>query len=154
MGIKNWRRIAAILLCCTILQAGPATADRPVEPSPVQRVSRTLNPANWRMPSFLKMPDFRGMLPAKEDQTRIRKKKNSLVDDVSKTASQSWQRTKQTLSPKNLNPIRFMPASTKSARPAKPADSPGFFGSMFSSPREPSRPTTVTDFLGQEKPKG
>jgi hypothetical protein len=44
------------------------------------------NPLNWRMPQW-KMPKFSGILPAKEETMRIKKKKDGLFDDVSQTAS-------------------------------------------------------------------
>ncbi len=105
------------------------------------------------MPQW-KMPSFRGLLPAKEEKVRIKKKKDSLLDDLTQTASGSWERTKKAFNPQKLNPIRLFPASNKTpARPPK-SDQPGFFGSLFGAQPEPQHTTTVNDFLGQAKPKG
>lgn len=143
---------AALVVVAFALCSSAASADEVIRPSPVARAASTLNPTNWRMPQFLKMPKFSGIFPAKEEKARIRKKKDSFVDEVSQTASRSWQRTKETLSPKNLNPIRFMPASAK--KPSKSNDEPGFFGSLFAPPTQPKNAETVNDFLGQAKPRG
>ena len=106
------------------------------------------------MPKFFKMPKFSGILPTKQEKTTIRKKKDGLVSEVTQTASRSWARTKETLSPKNLNPIRFMPASSRKPAAAPKTKEPGFFGSLFSPEPPPRRNDTVTDFLGQDKPRG
>lgn len=147
------------LLIFAVLIAGgtdprQARGEEPDAAGPMMRVVDTLNPTNWSLPPFLKMPKFSGILPAKQDRMRITKKKDSLVDDVTQTASQSWQRTKQALSPQNLNPVKFFPASAKSESSSKPDDQPGFFRSLFAPPPPPQRPNTVTDFLGQAKPRG
>lgn len=156
MSTNRSRFVMAIVTAMVVATphfASPNTvgADEVVPQGPVARVAHTLNPTNWKMPQFFKMPKFSGILPAREEKARIRKKKDSLVDEVSKTASRSWAKTKETLNPKNLNPIRFMPASAKKPSNQKPKE-PGFFGSLFAPDPQPQRPGTVNDFLGQKKP--
>ncbi len=145
----SWITLSAVILCCS-----PAPADEVNRPSPVRRMVDTMNPTKWQMPTFLKMPKFSGILPAKQDQTRIKKKKDGLMEDVTQTASSSWKRTKEVFSPQNLNPIKFFPASAKTPSPAKADEGPGFFGSLFAPRPQPQRPSTVNGFLGQEKPRG
>ncbi len=152
----NRTRLRAIVLAAGlafVLGANTSMADHPVKPSPVGQMVETLNPVNWRMPKW-QMPKFSGILPAKEEKVRIKKKKDSLFDEVKQTASKSWQRTKEVFNPQKLNPTRFLPASAKMPSSKPPKDEPGFFGSLFAPPPAPQNPRTVTDFLGQEKPKG
>ena len=73
-----------------------------------------------------------------------------MIDDVSKTASDSWSRTKQA-----LNPMRLAPSNLFAPRePAAPtaAESPGFFSSLFQPAGHKQPPKTVNDFLEQSKP--
>ena len=146
---------AVVLFLCTDLQS--ATAQAEMGPSPIQQMAGALNPMNWRLPQWnpqWKMPSFRAMLPGNDEKARIRKKKDGLFDEVTKTASNSWNKTKQALNPQKLNPIRFMPASARTPAPQRqPESKPGFFRSLFT-PAPPPREdnTTVTDFLRQSRP--
>ena len=111
-----------------------------------------LNPMNWRMPQW-KMPNFRAMLPGQDEKARIKKKKDSLLDEVTKTASNSWSRTKAALNPQKLNPVNFFPASARTPAPSRqPESKPGFFRSLFAPPPPDNDPATVTDFLRQPRP--
>ena len=150
--IMKVRQLAVMTaVCAMMLCAGAANAQGTEEST---APGGALNPLNWRMPQW-KMPTFSGILPKKEETMRIKKKKDGLFDEVSKTASSSWQRTKQAFSPKNLNPVRFLPASAKTPSPAAEKKSdPGFFQSIFGPRPQTESPQTVTDFLGQPKPKG
>jgi len=135
--------------------ATPVFADSPAGtggPGTIGNMLHGLNPMNWTMPQFNR-PNFRSVLPGQEDKRRIVKKKDSLFDDVSKTASNSWQKTKTVLNPMNLAPSNLFGGGPAASRPAEP-ESPGFFSSIFqpASARQPSQPTTVTDFLSQQKP--
>ena len=108
-----------------------------------------LNPANWRMPQF-KMPTWDGILPTKEEKSRVITKKNSFVDEVSTTAKKSWHRTKST-----LNPKRFMPAGFKQNTSTQPErKEPGFFSRLFApypeSPEPEMDTKSVTDWLKQD----
>ena len=78
-------------------------ADTPEESSGFGQAASAMNPLNWKMPE-LKMPNFKSLLPSKAEQTQIDEKKDGLFDQVGKTASNSWTKTKTALSPKNLNP--------------------------------------------------
>ena len=154
MGMNLTRRATWITLSMMLLCGSPARAEDTTGPSPMRRMVDTMNPTNWKMPTFLKMPKFSGIMPAKQDQMRIKKKKDGLVADVSQTASRSWQRTKESLSPQNLNPIKFFPASARTPSKPKTDNEPGFFGSLFAPRPQPQNPSTVNDFLGQAKPRG
>ncbi len=115
-------------------------------PSPMAGMFSNLNPANWTM------PDFKGMLPGREEKARIVEKKDGLFTEVRKTASTSWSRTKEVFNPQKLNPVNFLPASSRTASPAQEAK-PGFFKSLFTpAPPEPERVETVQDFLKQSRP--
>jgi len=130
-----------------------AAADTVVEPSPIGQLVNGLNPMNWRMPQW-KMPNFKQLLPGTDEQTRIKKKKDGLFDEVSKTASNSWNKTKQVLNPQKLNPINYFPASARTPSPRKPVQTePGFFRSLFTPRAAPEKDnSTVTDFLRQSRP--
>lgn len=154
MGMNVTRRATWITLSVVMLCGSPARGEETTGPSPMRRMVDTMNPTNWKMPTFLKMPKFSGIMPAKQDQMRIKKKKDGLVADVSQTASRSWQRTKETLSPQNLNPIKFFPASARTPSKPKADSGPGFFGSLFAPRPQPESPNTVNGFLGQAKPRG
>ena len=107
-----------------------------------------LNPANWKMPSF-KMPSFQGLMPGNDEKARIKKKKDGLFQEVTKTATNSWTKTKEVFNPAKLNPTNFFTASSRT--PAK-EKSPGFFSSLFSPAPQPRQTGSVTDFLSQDRP--
>ncbi len=140
--------IAAVMLVSSPNLVG---ADELIQPSPMSRMVETLNPVNWRMPQW-KMPNFKRLMPAKDETVRIRKKKDSLFDEVAKTTSSSWKRTKQVFNPQKMNPARFFQASAKTKSRAPKRNKPGFFGSMFGSSPKPQSSGTVSDFLAQPKP--
>ncbi|MGI9473432.1 MAG: hypothetical protein ACR2NZ_17960 [Rubripirellula sp.] len=144
---------AAALAMVMFADLSKATADTVVEPSPAGQITSALNPANWKMPKF-KMPSFKALLPSNDEQTRIKKKKDGLFDEVGKSASNSWGKTKQALNPQNLNPAKFFPASarTPSTKEVKEESKPGFFRSLFSAPPKDESDATVTDFLRQSRP--
>ncbi|MDA7907089.1 hypothetical protein OAF37_03935 [Rubripirellula sp.] len=128
-------------------------ADTPEESSGFGQAASAMNPLNWKMPE-LKMPNFKSLLPSKAEQTQIDEKKDGLFDQVGKTASNSWTKTKTALSPKNLNPARFFTTSSKSAVKQVPTKEkkPGFWGKLLSPwPEEEPEQTTVTDFLRQPR---
>ena len=128
-------------------------AAEPEESSGFAQAASVMNPLNWKIPQ-LKMPNFKGLLPSKAEQTEINEKKDGLFDQVGKTASNSWSKTKTALSPKNLNPVRFFTTSSKSAVKTTPVKDkkPGFWGKLLSPwPEEEPEQTTVTDFLRQPR---
>ena len=132
---------------------GNVSADTPEESSGFGKAASAMNPLNWKMPQ-LKMPNFKSLLPSKAEQTEINEKKDGLFDQVGKTASNSWSKTKTALSPKNLNPARFFTASSKSAVKTTPVKEkkPGFWSKLLSPwPEEEPEQTTVTDFLRQPR---
>ena len=144
-------RITAVALAfALVLFAGlsTASADERIKPSMMQRVTHGLNPMNWRLPDW-KMPKFSRMLPAEKEKTPVnRKQPNRLIEGFTETASKGWDKTKQGAG--KLNPMNYLPASTKKPKPA--SNKPGFFRSMFQSEPEPRSSETVTDFLRQERP--
>ena len=118
------------------------SAQEPVGPTTWGQFFSTLNPMNW------KMPNFRSMLPQTEEKARIKKKRESLVEEMGKTASSSWTRTRNALSPSN-----FFTTSAKSpAQTTPPNDKPGFFRSLFAPPVPPDENETVSGFLKQSRP--
>lgn len=143
---------AGTLALALLLITPSVVAQEPAQPTPLGQFARSLNPLNWSMPQW-KMPNFRSVLPGSEEKARIKKKKDGLFDEVGKTASNSWSKTKAALDPQKLNPVNFFTASSRtpaasSARETKP----GFFRSLFSPPPEPQQDTTVTGFLRQPRP--
>src|SRR6056297_2956780 len=138
------------ILLMAIALGADARADEFVPPSPVSRLAHGLNPANWSLP---KLPDLRTLLPGSQEKARIKKKKNSLVEEVSKTASASWQRTRQALDPQKLIPMRMFPASARTPSAQPTAKEPGFFSSLFSFGKSSQDDEmTVNGFLRQSRP--
>lgn len=141
--------LLALVFCAFLFFASrQCRADEAIPTTPFGRMVHGLNPANW------KMPTFSGLLPQQEEKARLTKKKDSLVDEVGQTASNSWNRTKTALNPQRLNPVRFFTASAATpATPRAQEPKPGFFSSLFS-PSAPSEKTSTTtsDFLSQPRP--
>ena len=113
--------------------------------NPLTRMMSGLNPANWNLPK-MKMPSIDKFLPTKQEKERVITKKDSLVTEVSQTAKQSWQRTKDTLNPMKLIPAGFKQISTTT--PTLPSEG-GFFSRLFSG-GQPKQKQTVNDWLKQE----
>ena len=135
-----------------ILLSGTAQirADEVTPASPFGQMASKLNPANWKMP---KMPNFQGLLPQAEEKARVTKKKDSLVDEVGKTASSSWDRTKEALNPQKLNPANFFTASSRTPGNAAPTEKkPGFFQSLFSPFVPADENETMSGWIGQPRP--
>ena len=128
-------------------------ADTVEESSRLGQVANAMNPFNWKMPKF-KMPNFKSVLPNKAEQTEVKKKKDGLFDEVGKTVSNSWTKTKNALNPKNMNPTKFFTASSK--KPAKNElkkdKQPVFWSSLLNPwPEEKPQKNTVSDFLRQPR---
>ena len=98
--------IGAALTLFLLADFSTAAAQERAEATPTGSMASGLNPLNWEMPQW-KMPNFREMLPAPEEKARIKKKKDGLFDEVTQTASRSWNRTKEVLNPQKLNPANF-----------------------------------------------
>jgi len=144
--------LIAISLSLLLLSPNPKCfAEETVQQSQFGQMLSNLNPANWKMP---KMPNFRNLMPKKQETEMIMKKKDGLVDEVGKTASSSWSRTKSAFNPQKLNPANFLPASAMSpSKPVAEAKKPGFFQSLFA-PANPKEDTITTNgFLSQPRPK-
>ncbi len=139
---------ALLFSSVVFLDPGQCRADEATPTTPFGRMVHGLNPANW------KMPTFSGLLPQQEEKARLTKKKDSLVDEVGQTASNSWNRTKTALNPQRLNPVRFFTASAATpATPTQQEQKPGFFSSLFSPSAPPEKTSTTTsDFLSQPRP--
>lgn len=146
----NTKKLPVLILLIALLPLTSAAAaqepdaDPQLPGTPLAGMFSALNPANWKMP---KMSTF---LPSKKEKERVITKKNSLVDEMSITAKQSWQRTKTT-----LNPMRLIPAGFKTNSQTKPAPKKegGFWSNLFApfpkSDRELDKPD-VNDFLRQD----
>ena len=118
--------------------------------TPIGRVVSGLNPANWKMP---KMPTFQQVMPGEAEKTRIKQKKNSLVTEVSETASKSWSKTKEVLNPKRLLPSNLFGQRPQTPTPPKQVKQVGFFESLLRPmPPETQPGPSVNDFLKQKKP--
>ena len=149
-------KISAVALLLALnfgLNTRYSVADEVVQPSPAERLARGLNPANWQMPKW-KMPDFPSLLPGNEEKARIKKKKDGFFGEVSKTASNSWSKTKKAFSPENFSPMQIFPAAART--PAKTEEKPkrGFFESLFSPwPAKQESDGTVNQWLDQPRPK-
>lgn len=151
--MKTTRNLLAVLfLAVLIFPSGDAFAQDPAgaTPSgnPLTKMFSGLNPANWKMPK-LKMPTMDTFMPTKSEKDRVITKKDGLVQEVSNTAKQSWQRTKETLNPMKLIPVGFRQNEQTTPAPKKEG---GFFSSLFApKPTEPvSAASSVTDFLKQD----
>lgn len=145
--------VIASLALVIYTSSGIVSADTPEEPSGFAQAASAMNPLNWKMPQ-LKMPNFKSLLPSKAEKDAINEKKDGLFDQVGKTASNSWSKTKTALSPKNLNPARFFTTSSKSSVKTTPVNEkkPGFWSKLLSPwPEEEPEQTTVTDFLRQPR---
>ena len=119
-----------------------AEADQTAPATPFGRMMNNLNPANWKMPSLKRM------MPQAQEKARIKKKKDGLVSEVGKTASNSWNRTKDA-----LNPQKFFTASSRTPAKTAPAPKkPGFFQSLFSPSIPPDENATMSSFLSQDRP--
>ena len=128
-------------------------ADTGEASSGLGQVANAMNPLNWRRPKF-KMPNFKSLLPNKTEQTEVKKKKDGLFDEVGKTASNSWTKTKNALNPKNMNPTRFFTTSsrTPAKKQVKKDKEPGFWSSLLNPwPEEQRQESTVSDFLRQPR---
>jgi len=140
--------VVAIAICLAV--PPQAFGQDSSSPGGMSSVVSKLNPLNWKMPKAkLRLPNF--LVPNK-DQDRIVKRKDGLVSDVKKTASSSWQRTKEVFNPARWNPMQLFTAPEP--RPSQPK-SPGFFQGLFSpKASEPDEQiANVNDFLSQERPQ-
>ncbi|WP_246113027.1 hypothetical protein [Allorhodopirellula solitaria] len=136
----------AMLAGLTLANMGSLPAQEPDETAPTSAAAK-LNPANWSMPSF-RLPDF---LVRNDDQERIVERKNTLVGDIKTTASESWQRTKDTFNPARLNPMNLFAGDSNQSTDEK---KPGFFSTLLApmTPEPEERVATVNEFLNQDRP--
>ncbi|MCD0463739.1 hypothetical protein [Roseiconus lacunae] len=151
MKIRTAAFAAAVFATLLVFAPSPSFAQEsaPELPpaNPVSQVMTNLNPMNWKMPSF------GSILPTKDEKDRVITKKNNLVTEVSTTAKQSWQRTKETLNPMRLIPAGFRQNST-TTQPAQTQKSEGFFSKLLSPfPEKKDPEPTVTDWLKQDPVK-
>lgn len=133
--------------------SGNLSAETPEESSGFGKAASAMNPLNWKMPQ-IKMPNFKSLLPSRAERTKTNEMKDGLFDQVGKTASNSWSKTKTALNPRNLNPVKFFTTSSKSAVKKTPVKEkkPGFWSKLLSPwPEEEPEQTTVTDFLRQPR---
>ncbi|MGB7324363.1 MAG: hypothetical protein WBD31_05790 [Rubripirellula sp.] len=145
--LRSMLAVAAIIGFSISASAQDMVPEFGAEPaSPTAGMFSNLNPANW------KMPDFKAMLPGQDEKARIVEKKDGLFSEVKKSASNSWAKTKAVFNPQKLNPVNFLPASSRTETTGEEAK-PGFFRSLFMpAPIEEPRTETVQDFLKQSRP--
>lgn len=139
--------------CCLTLASIRNAGGQEIEPpSAMQRFATRINPMNWTM------PNFRSIMPSQDEKDRVDEKKDSLLDEISATASRSWTKTKEVFDPSRYNPKKIFPASSRTPSSRSPYGRPkdedrGFWSSLFA-PDPPSKPITdVNDFLRQSKPR-
>jgi len=146
----------AVLLAAIIIHFSAhseAAAQSPTDSGmTIGQMASRLNPANWTMPK-LRMPKMPSLLPGQEDRTRIVKKRDNLLTDVSDTAKRSWQRTKETLNPARLNPMNLFAGNSDTPASTNTPKKPGFFSSLFAPPEPQERVASVSDWLKQERPR-
>lgn len=94
-----------------------------------------LNPTTWSWPS----------MPWSNEPPRIKKKSQGFMSDMNQSAKRGWTRTKQALDPSWMLPSDKPKSSGSSDE--------GFFGSIFTSDREPKKIETVNEFLSQPHPR-
>ncbi|QDT03135.1 hypothetical protein K227x_15160 [Rubripirellula lacrimiformis] len=137
--------IVGLSLSASAQDMAPELGEEPA--SPMAGMFSGLNPANWTM------PNFKEMLPGQQEKARIVEKKDGLFTEVKQTATRSWTKTKEIFNPQKLNPVNYLPASSKTPSSSTEETKPGFFRSLFM-PAEPvAEPTpTVQDFLKQSRP--
>ena len=153
------RSTRAIALCFAVFVGVSAnqpivSADSPVTEGPFTRMAQGLNPANWTMPkvNMPSMPSFKKMLPGQEEKRQIIQKKDGLVEEVSKSASNSWNKTKDALNPMKL--ASWRPFGGEETSPQAPAEkSPGFFSTLFQGPVVEEQRSTANDFLKLSRPQ-
>ena len=130
------------LTICLFTEISPAAADQVAPKTPFGQMMSNLNPANWKLPSLQRM------MPQAQEKARLKKKKDGLVSEVGKTASNSWNRTKDA-----LNPQRFFTASARTPANTAPEEKkPGFFQSLFSPSIPKDENATMSSFLKQDRP--
>ncbi|MEM8666407.1 MAG: hypothetical protein AAGG48_02755 [Planctomycetota bacterium] len=148
------RTLAATVLFAMVigLDVSHSVADELIKPSPAARLARGLNPTNWQMPKW-KLPDVRSLLPNNDEKARIKKKKDGFFDEVGKTASNSWNKTKAAFQPENLSPMRMFPASART--PSQTTESKrGFWKSLLSPwPEEPEPSSDINQWFNQPRPQ-
>ena len=154
--ITTTKRITAITAVFTLMLVAThsvANADERIKPSPMAKVTQGLNPKNWKLPKW-KMPDFSRLIPGGEKKkapAREMKKRGSMLEGVSKTASNSWNKTKQVFDAEKLNPMKYLPASSK-GKSKEAKSKPGFFRSLWGTKEQQPAPATPTDFLRLDRP--
>lgn len=159
---KTCWSLAAALVIAMAAQSAPAqeatfgdqTPRFEFSKTPVGKAVSTLNPMNWKMPKF-KRPAMQQVLPTQVEKQRIKERKNSLVSEVSQTASRSWKKTKQVLNPKRLLPTNLFAAGPEQPQPPQQqeVEQVGFFEQLLRPMTpEPDQGTTVNDFLKQDRP--
>lgn len=136
----RWLAIAALAVALGSFSPAPSHAQES------GGFAKGLNPMNWKMPEF-KMPSFKTMMPGAQEQDRIIEKKDGLMSEIGKSASNSWQRTK-----KSLNPMNVLPIGNKSNVQTMEKKEPGFFSRFFSPPAKKGDSGTMTDFLKLDRP--
>lgn len=153
--VSRWFRATCLVgtFCCvTFTQSLVCLGEEDPAPSVMQRIGSGMNPMNW------KMPDWGSILPTQDEKSRVENKKESLVDEISATASRSWTKAKEVLNPAKYNPMKMFSGPSRSPSSRASAGKPqqkekGFWGSLFAPKSSPEPITDVNDFLRQSKPR-
>jgi hypothetical protein len=142
--------VVALSLFVAVIAAAPTLSGDEYQPqTPVGRMMKGLNPANW------KMPTLKTFMPGQDDKDRIIKRKDGLVTDVKQTASRSWAKTKETFNPMRLIPGGLFAGDSQAApKSSEPVQKAGFFSSLMGNAQTDVEQTSgsVNDFLNQNRP--
>lgn len=127
--VSSWIALSLMLLAPLDVSAAP----------PKTGGSSWFKPPAWNMPT---MPWSKAKAPA-------RKKSPGMMNQISKSAQQSWSKTKKTLNPARMMPAESKPTSTSTSKRSED----GFFSGLFGGEKKPEKDVkTVNDFLSQPKP--
>ncbi len=125
-----------ILLGCSsqALATGPQISDS----DGVSSWLAPLNPTQWKMPQ-LRWPTT-SRQPARDKQP-------GMMASMSQSLGKTWQKTKETLNPKNL-----VPGADKPKHTTRKTEKESVWSGWFTAKEEPQKIETINDFLRQPSP--
>ncbi|WP_068131632.1 hypothetical protein [Roseimaritima ulvae] len=101
-----------------------------------------LNPSQWKLPQL--------RWPTSDRPASARKaadKDPGMMANMSQSLGKTWQKTKETLNPKNL-----MPAAGNAKPKTRKAEKESVWSGWFAAKEEPQKIETINDFLRQPSP--
>lgn len=97
-----------------------------------------LNPSHWKLPQM--------RWPTTNRQPSDNKEPGVMAN-MSQSLGKTWQKTKETLNPKNL-----MPGADKPKAKTRKAEKESVWSGWFTAKEEPQKIETINDFLRQPSP--